>query len=375
MKPFAYVPSLTLAGKDSPASPVVSATPAEPERPLFGQTAVALGFTTQARFDAALHWRDLQRGSGEAVELIGATLRRLGLLTQSQVTAVLRQQNESEFQFADPQMCVPLRFGEVAVSLGYLTEDDLAESLVAHIALRNKPGGGAPFGSFLRAMGRLSAEQVSNVLRHQTDDHPVASAAAIEVAARLRAAHGSTDGAILAITAELSADAVAAAMDLALGLAAIDDGHILMIDANPKGITLHQKLNVRSSPGILDALAHPDSPVTPLCTQSKSLFVLPIGLPNANSMSLCVSPHARHLLRSFGATFKYVLVILGDVSKQTEASVLASHCDGVTFVVREGLTTKRTVDAVRRTLATIGVPLTGLVLTRRAITRRERKAA
>lgn len=263
-------------------------------------------------------------------------------------------------------------FGATAVHLGYVSEDNVERVLEAQADARSRNATSGPIGSLLMERGLLTPEQLTSVLRHLAGGALPLSEDGIRLAARLKVLHAAA-GNVVGITATLPEDAARATGELAVGLAVMEQGHVLAIDSNLRSPSLHQRLGTPLMPGLLERIAQADRAVPPVPTKVPALDVVSAGPAGDDFVSQCMSPQASRLIEGYRERYRYVLVNLGDLRRHPEAAVMASRCDGVIVVLRAGVSQKSEMRDVQRMLGGLGVRLSGIVLARRP-TRKERRA-
>lgn len=265
------------------------------------------------------------------------------------------------------------QFGVTAVRLGYVNDEALQDALGEQQAQRGRGGVPNPIGMLLQEKGLLTPEQITTVLRQLSGGELPLSEDGIRLAARLKVIHASTSN-LIGVTAAVAADATRTVVELAVGLAVMEQGQVLIVDANVREPSIHTLLEVPLAPGLLDHIALGASAPPPLATRLTALAALPAGSPVPDAASLCMSPETTAIFEGLRARYRYVLVNLGQITRQPEAAVTASRCDGVVVVLHAGQSQKGELRDMQRLLAGLKVGLSGVVLARPA-TRRERRRA
>lgn len=267
----------------------------------------------------------------------------------------------------------PSLFGAAAVRLGYVSEDQVQQTLAAQASARSRNAQTGPIGALLMERGLLTPGQITSVLRHLAGGTLPLSEDGIRLAARLKVLHAAA-GNVIGITGTLAEDASRTTCEIAVGLAVMEQGDVLAIDANLRAPSLHERLGTPLSPGLLERIALGDAATAPVQTKVAALNAVAAGVAGEDFLSLCMSPEAARLIESYRATYRYVLVNLGDLRRHPEAAVLASRCDGIVVVLHAGLSQKSELLDIQRLLFGLDVGLSGVVLARPA-TRQERKRA
>jgi polysaccharide biosynthesis transport protein len=153
------------------------------------------------------------------------------------------------------------------------------------------------------------------------------------------------------------------ATNLAVTLAELDIGAILLIDADLRRPKLHEVLNIAKTPGLATALSGGTElmeVVKP--TAIPNLFAIPSGTSRLNPAEIWASARLREALGTLGHTFRYIVLDTPPLIGVSDALLLASHVDGVVLTIREGRANR---DAARRAismLTSVRARLLGVVL-------------
>ena len=265
------------------------------------------------------------------------------------------------------------RFGKTAVRLGYVEREAVQDALGEQEQVRGRGAVASPIGLLLQEKGLLTPEQITAVLRQLSGGELPLSEDGIRLAARLKVIHAAASN-LIGVTAAVPQDATRTIVELAVGLAAMEQGKVLLVDANVREPSVHQLLEVPAAPGLLEHLGQGASALTPLATRLPSLSVVPAGGPVPDAVSLCMSPETAKVIDAYRAHYRYVLVNLGQITRQPEAAVTASRCDGVVVVLRAGASQKGELRDMQQLLTGLKVGLSGVVLAR-PLTRREQRTA
>jgi capsular exopolysaccharide synthesis family protein len=137
----------------------------------------------------------------------------------------------------------------------------------------------------------------------------------------------------------------------------------LLIDADLRGPRLHQMLGTTSNPGLSDYLQGQSDEFSimqrgPL----ENLFFIPSGHAIKDPSELIGNGRLQQLLQRLEPLFDWIILDSPPAVPVSDASVLASACDGVLMVVRSNVTPS---DAARRALqefpeeSLVGVVLNG----------------
>lgn len=263
------------------------------------------------------------------------------------------------------------QFGDTAVRLGYVDDEAVQDALGQQRLQRGRGAAASPIGLLLQEKGLLTPSQITNVLRQLSGGELPLSEDGIRLAARLKVIHAASSN-VIGVTAAVREDATRTVVELAVGLAVMEQGQVLIVDANVREPSVHDLLDVPTAPGLLEHISLGASAPPPLATRLAALSAVPAGGPAADAVSLCMSPETASVIDSYRARYRYVLVNLGQVTRQPEAAVTASRCDGVVVVLRAGQSQKGELGEIKRLLSGLDVTLSGVVLARQA-TRQEQR--
>ncbi len=265
------------------------------------------------------------------------------------------------------------QFGDTAVRLGYVSSEQLQISLDEQTHQRGVGRVASPIGALLHDKGLLTPSQITSVLRHLTGGQLPLSEDGVRLAAQVKVLHAAASN-VIGVTGTLDEDVACATVEIAVGLAVMEQGQVLALDGNVRRPALHRLLQSPLVPGWLEQIgggASGECPA-PLATRVPALSLLPAGGPTDDPVAAVMSPGAGELLERYRSQHRYVLINLGPITMQPEAAVTASRCDGVIVVLRAGLSQKSELRDMQRMLAGLRVRISGVVLSRRA-TRSERR--
>ena len=182
------------------------------------------------------------------------------------------------------------QFGNTAVQLGYVSNEQLQVGLDEQ---RQQRGAGhlpSPIGALLRDKGLLTPGQITAVLRHLAGGNLPLSEDGVRLAAQLKVLHARA-GNVIGITGTLDEDVASATVEVAVGLAVMEQGQVLALDGNVRRPGLHRLLQAPLGPGWLQRIGNADGPEAagPLATQVPALSLLPAGGPVADPVAMVMS--------------------------------------------------------------------------------------
>ena len=139
----------------------------------------------------------------------------------------------------------------------------------------------------------------------------------------------------------------------------------LLIDADLRLPSIHQKLDITSKPGLSNLLAGMNSEKE--CRRpspfSDNLYVVTAGDIPPNPSELLGSQRMAKLMETYSEAFDYIIVDLPPINIVTDALVTTSWADGLVLVVRENYTSEAVLDDTMYQIKKINAKLLGFVLT------------
>ncbi|WP_218828454.1 polysaccharide biosynthesis tyrosine autokinase [Rhodococcus sp. RS1C4] len=153
------------------------------------------------------------------------------------------------------------------------------------------------------------------------------------------------------------------AVNLALSLAEMGN-RVVIVDADLRRPRIADYLGIVPAVGVSSVISH-DAKVDEVVQASgyENVWAVAAGPPPPNPSELLGSSAAQSLLKDLQRAFDYVVVDSPPVLPVTDATVLATQCDGAILVTRYGHTTKDEVSRAAATLETVGAALLGVVMT------------
>lgn len=163
----------------------------------------------------------------------------------------------------------------------------------------------------------------------------------------------------------------AAALETARGMALLDDGPVLLVDAWPKHpltIKLPGGSRTRASRvrGLSDVLATAATlPEAILPTETPGLYCLPCGTMPDELRLLLMSENCGSLFKELRAEYAYVVIHAPPLNDHPECVRLAMRTDGVGLVINEGRHRESELRQVKQSLEGFGLPILGVILSAR----------
>jgi capsular exopolysaccharide synthesis family protein len=142
------------------------------------------------------------------------------------------------------------------------------------------------------------------------------------------------------------------ATNLALTLSESYRRKVLLIDADLRKPSVHERFQVPNSYGLSDALKSSTEEKLALIDISEHLAVLTAGRPDSDPMSGLTSDRMRRILQDAASCFDWVIVDTPPVGFLSDANLLVAMVDVAIFIVRAGKSPyrliQRALDAVGR---------------------------
>ncbi len=140
---------------------------------------------------------------------------------------------------------------------------------------------------------------------------------------------------------------------------------VCIIDADLRRPRVADVFGIEGSVGLSNVLAGQHDVEDVLVPwQDGMLTVLPAGTCPPNPSELLGSQHMQHLLAKLSSSFDVLVIDSPPLLPVSDAVILAQATDGALLVVRHGSTGREQVAAAVASLATVGAPLIGTVMTR-----------
>lgn len=147
--------------------------------------------------------------------------------------------------------------------------------------------------------------------------------------------------------------------------AARGDMSVVLIDADVRTRTLSTRLGHADAPGLTNVVVGALPLHDALVEVYPGVMLLPAGPIPPNPPSLLASAQMRDVLDDLRTQFALVLIDSPPVAHLADASILASHSDGVIVVARVGVTDRSDLVDAAATLRHSPVPVVGAVVIER----------
>ena len=271
--------------------------------------------------------------------VIGEIIGRTNQITTEQVEKVLAYQKETG-----------LRFGEAAVALGFVSNEEVLFALAQQFHYPYSPVD----------KQKLNPELVSAV---QPFSKQAEAFRAIRGQVLLRVfPEGEPRRALAVISANAGDGKTFFAANLAIVLAQIG-ARVLLIDADLRGPRQHEVFGIENTLGLSGVLSgRAEQQVIRQIADMPSLYLLPGGAIPPNPIELVERPAFGLLIKELVSKFDYVIVDTPAAYYGADASALALKCGAALCVARQG---KSKVVGIQDLLATISagtVKLAGVIM-------------
>ena len=271
---------------------------------------------------------------------IGDIIRELRNLSAEQVESVLAYQRQHG-----------VRFGEAAVALKFVTQDDVLYALSQQFHYPYAPEEqrkGSPELVALNQPFSLQAEAFralrSQVVMRVWGEKDPRSALAV-----ISADHG--DGKTFF------------AANLAVTLAQLGGGRTLLVDADLRNPRQHEVFKLDNRSGLSGILSgRSDKDIIRQVPSVPSLFVLAAGTTPPNPLELVERPAFGLLMRELASKFDHVVVDTPAASSGADASVIAARCGAAIVIARKDQSRVASLQDLMASLVGTPARLAGVVV-------------
>ena len=156
----------------------------------------------------------------------------------------------------------------------------------------------------------------------------------------MRFPDGDEPGHIIGVTSSQPTEGKSTvAINLAFSLAELGK-RVLLLDADMRRSSIHEKLNLEKEPGLSDLMAGANSINAALrkyesSKGSTSFDIIPGGTPPSNPSEILNSKRIETFLQTLAAAYDYIILDLPPVGVVTDAVAISMLTDGMIFVMRE----------------------------------------
>lgn len=271
---------------------------------------------------------------------IGAIIAARRELSPDQVKRVVQYQNQHN-----------VRFGEAAVALKLVSQDDVLNALSQQFHYPYVPEGERKLSSELAALHQPFSAQAEAFRSLRS-----------EVMMRLWA-DGETRRALAIVSPDAGDGKTYLAANLAVTLAQLPGSRTLLIDADMRSPRQQEVFVLENRPGLSGLLSgRPDARAIQPVAGIPSLFVLPVGIVPPNPMELLECPAFAALMRELVAEFDHVVVDTPAAAHGRDGAVIAARCGAALLVARQHKTSAATLHDLASRLSENRATIAGAVL-------------
>jgi capsular exopolysaccharide synthesis family protein len=151
--------------------------------------------------------------------------------------------------------------------------------------------------------------------------------------------------------------------NLAITLAQLGSGPVLLIDADMRRPDLHEVLEIEQAPGLstyLTGQVELDAAIKP--TAVPNLFAIPAGRNPINPAELLASTRIRQMIETLGQRYAHIIFDTGPLFGVSDAMILAGQVEGVILVLRQGRASRDGAQRAIRNLVSVHGRLLGVIL-------------
>lgn len=151
--------------------------------------------------------------------------------------------------------------------------------------------------------------------------------------------------------------------NLAITLAQLGAGEVLVIDADMRRPNLHEVLGVAQAPGLSTFLTGQAELADVIAASSiPNLSVIPSGRVPLNPAELLASARLRQAIDTLGGRFAHIVFDTGPLFGVSDAMILAGQVEGVVLVLRHGRASRDAAQRAIRNLLSVRARLLGVIL-------------
>lgn len=137
---------------------------------------------------------------------------------------------------------------------------------------------------------------------------------------------------------------------------------VILIDADSRRSTLHQKLKIENEKGCLDVISGSVELKDSIKSHNQYLDVITAGSVYNNPTELFCSNAFERMLTELRNMYDYVIIDTPPVNLVSDALVISQKCDGLVFVVRTGVTTYETFRNALISTNQLGINVLGAIM-------------
>lgn len=276
----------------------------------------------------------------EVINKIGRMLESRGKITRDEFKAIINVQNEQN-----------LRFGDAALLLGLVQNDDIKAVLAEQFAYTTPPD-------------RNSALDPKLIAVFQPDSPQTEALRSLRSELLLRYFNRGSHLSLAIVGADDAPGIALTAANLAITFAQLGIA-TLLVDANLRSPQLHTLFGHNErNPGLSDLIAE-RLVVEPVAIPSLgSLWVLAAGTEAPNPQELLASKYYAEKLQELATHFEVIIINTPPLNRVKDAQLVAANSGAALVVVRENISRLKEVETMCSNLRGVGVRLLGATLQR-----------
>ena len=269
---------------------------------------------------------------------IGKLLLEAGKITEKDIDRIIQEQRENR-----------LRFGEAALRLGLIKEEDILRALSRQF-------------EFPCLVSNDSSFSPSLIAAHHPYSKPVETLRALRSQLMLHWFGGHRKYlSLVGMNEEDGAKIVVA--NLAIVFSQLGE-NTLLIDADLRNHVLHQLFGIAPGRGLADVLISRSSleDVTIRLETFTSLSILRGGTTAPNPQELLNRPQFRELLEAAAQQYDAILLNTSPIKESADAQTVTARSGGCVIVARRHVTRLTDLGIIKEQLLATGVEVLGVVL-------------
>lgn len=242
-----------------------------------------------------------------------------------------------------------LRFGEAALKLGLVKDEDINAILAEQFAYTQTPAASSKLDRRLSAL-------------FQPDSAQAEALRSLRSELQLRYFNPQPHRALTLVSAEDAAGSALTAANLAISFAQLGL-RTLLIDSNLRRPQLNKLFDLpEHSPGLSDWLAERTSVAPTGIDSVRGLSVLPAGTRAPNPQELLASKHFQERIGTLALRFDVTLISTTPMDSNRDAQLVAAQTGAALLLARTHITSTKALTAITSRLRELGVRLVGASL-------------
>ena len=242
-----------------------------------------------------------------------------------------------------------LRFGEAALKLGLVKDEDINAILAEQFAYTQTPAASSKLDRRLSAL-------------FQPDSAQAEALRSLRSELQLRYFNPQPHRALTLVSAEDAAGSALTAANLAISFAQLGL-RTLLIDSNLRRPQLNKLFDLpEHSPGLSDWLAERTSVAPTAIDAVRGLSVLPAGTRAPNPQELLASKHFQERIGTLALRFDVTLISTTPMDSNRDAQLVAAQTGAALLLARTHITSTKALTAITSRLRELGVRLVGASL-------------